>query len=129
MSLFNPRKDGKPMTADTPESMAKDKAEKEKRIVGKIIKVDPRGWAFVISNELPFERIFLHWSSLLQSTLRFPKLERGMKVEFAARDQGDDPITGAPKGYKAIRVMVIDQNIDTSDIEGLDDDAEAGVKS
>ena len=121
MSIFNPRKDGKPLVGDTEESKKKERIEKEKRIVGKIIRVDPKGYGFIISNELPFERIFFHWSSLRSNTLRFPKLRRGMTVEFVARDQGLDD-NGDNVGFKAIRISVIDQNIDTSDLEDHEDE-------
>ncbi len=120
MDLFKPRKDGKPLTLDTEESVAKDKAEKEKRISGRIIRVDPKGYGFIISNELPFERIFFHWSSLKSQTLRFPELRRGMTVEFVARDQGKND-KQENLGYKAIRILVINKEIDTT---GLEDDEE-----
>lgn len=123
MSIFNPRKDGRALTADTEESIAKEKAEKEKRIKGKIIRVDPKGYGFIISNELPFERIFFHWSSLRGNTLRFPELKRGMTVEFVARDQGKDEVTHENKGYKAIRIEVVNKTIDTSDLEDEDDES------
>jgi cold shock CspA family protein len=129
MDLFKPRKDGKPLTADTEESIARDKAEKEKRIKGKIIRVDPKGYGFIISSELPFERIFFHWSSLRSNTLRFPELRRGMTVEFVARWQGLDDITKENKGYKAIRIVVVDQKIDMTGIEEHDDDESGSTES
>lgn len=122
MDLFKPRKDGKPLTADTVESVAKEKAEQEKRITGKIIRVDPKGYGFVISNELPFERIFFHWSSLRNNTLRFPDLRRGMTLEFVARHQGYDD-EGKNKGYKAIRIEVVDKTINTEGLEEHDDES------
>lgn len=123
MSIFSPRKDGKPLTSDTEESIAREKAESEKRIKGKIIRVDPKGYGFIISPELPFERIFFHWSSLRPKTLRFPELRRGMTVEFVARDQGKDEVTHENKGYKAIRIEVVSKEIDTTDLEELDDES------
>lgn len=124
MSIFSPRKDGKPLTSDTEESIAREKAEREKRITGKIIRVDPKGYGFIITNEIPFERIFFHWSSLRSNTLRFPELRRGMTVEFVARDQGYDEIKKENKGFKAIRIEVVDKTINTEDLE--DDDDESG---
>ncbi len=123
MGIFSPRKDSKPLTGDTEESIAREKAEKEKRINGRIIRVDPKGYGFIISPELPFERIFFHWSSLRSNTLRFPELRRGMTVEFVARDQGKDPVTHENKGYKAIRIEVVDKTINTADLEELDDES------
>ena len=128
MSIFSPRKDGKPLTSDTEESVARDKAEREKRIKGKIIRVDPKGYGFIISPELPFERIFFHWSSLRSNTLRFPELSRGMTVEFVARDQGKDEATGDNKGYKGIRIVVVDKKIDMTGLEEHDDDESSDSK-
>lgn len=123
MDLFKPRKDGKPLTSDTEESLAREKAEKEKRIKGKIIRIDPKGYGFIISSELPFERVFFHWSSLRNNTLRFPNLRRGMTVEFVARHQGKDEITGDDKGYKGIRIIVVDEKIDETGLEEHDDES------
>lgn len=123
MSIFSPRKDGKPLIADTKESVAKEKAEAEKRIQGRIIKVDPKGYGFIISPELPFERIFFHWSSLRTNTLRFPELRRGMTAEFVARDQGKND-KGENLGYKAIRIMIVDRTINTADLEDDEDSHE-----
>lgn len=112
---------GKPLVEDTDESVKKEVEAKERRIQGKIIRVDPRGFGFMTSEELPFERIFWHWTSLQLNTLKFPAVKRGMKVEFVARHQGQDH-EGKDRGYKAIRIEVIDQNIDLS---GMDEDDES----
>jgi cold shock CspA family protein len=113
-------KDGKPITADTEESIKKEeiakKEAREKRIQGKIIRVDPRGFGFITSNDIPFERIFWHWTSLSFDTLRFPDIRRGMKVEFVPRHQGKDE-NNKDKGWKAIRIEVVDETIDLTDIE------------
>lgn len=73
----------------------------EKRIVGKITKLHPKGWGFITSMEIPFTRIFFHWSALIQETIKFPELKRGMEVEFVARE---DP----EKGYRAFKIDVLD---------------------
>lgn len=113
---------GKPLTADTPESVKKEetaaKEAREKRIVGKIIRTDPRGYGFITSEEIPFERIFWHWTSLTFDTLKFPDIRRGMKVEFVPRHQGKDE-NNKDKGYKAIRISIIDETID---LYGIEDD-------
>lgn len=92
---------GMPLTEDTAESVELEELEKDKRIKGRIIQLDSRGFGFIISDELPFERIFFHWTSLKQGTLKFPALERGMYCTFLARMQ-----TPKEKGYKAIRISV-----------------------
>ena len=58
------------------------------------------GYGFISSPELPFERIFFHWSGLRQDTLRFPDLKKRMKVEFQLQNNEDD-------GYRAIKISVL----------------------
>lgn len=73
----------------------------EKRAIGKIIKVDgERGWGFISSKDIKFTRIFFHWTSLRQDTLRFPDLKIGMKVEFT-------PTEVPEKGTRAIKIKVL----------------------
>ncbi len=76
----------------------------EKRITGKIIKLDQSeekgGWGFISSKELKFTRIFFHWTSLKQDTLKFPDLKNGMKVEFT-------PVEVTDKGWRAIKIRVL----------------------
>lgn len=76
----------------------------EKRITGKIIKLDQSeekgGWGFISSKELKFTRIFFHWTSLKQDTLKFPDLRNGMKVEFT-------PVEVDSKGWRAIKIRVL----------------------
>lgn len=79
--------------AETP--VEKDETKYE----GKIIKVSDEGWGFIISKEIPFTRIFFHWTSLVQDTLKFTELKRGMHVEFVAVNKGD-------RGYHAIKIRV-----------------------
>lgn len=76
-----------------------DKPE-DKRIIGKIIKVSDQGWGFISSKEVKFTRIFFHWTSLKQDTLKFQDLKNGMKVSFVAVEVQD-------KGWRAIKISVI----------------------
>lgn len=76
-----------------------DKPE-DKRIIGKIIKVSDEGWGFISSKEVKFTRIFFHWTSLKQDTLKFQDLKNGMKVSFVAVEVQD-------KGWRAIKIMVL----------------------
>lgn len=102
MGIFdNITKLGLPLTEDTADSVELEEQEKEKRIKGRIIQLDSRGFGFIISDELPFERIFFHWTSLAQGTKKFPELERGMFCTFLPRMQ-----TPKEKGYKAIRIVI-----------------------
>lgn len=72
----------------------------EKRVKGKIIKVSEDGWGFISSKEIKFTRIFFHWTSLKQETLKFQELKNGMKVEFT-------PVEVADKGWRAIKIRVL----------------------
>ena len=80
-----------------PESM------NEKRVIGKIIKLElDGGWGFISSKDIKFTRIFFHWSSLNQNTLKFDQLKRGMLVSFV-------PIEVIDKGTRAIKIEVIQE--------------------
>ena len=72
----------------------------EKRSIGKIIKVSDEGWGFISSKEIKFTRIFFHWTSLKQDTLKFQELKNGMKVEFT-------PVEVQDKGWRAIKIRVV----------------------
>lgn len=72
------------------------------RNIGKIIKLSDEGWGFITSKEIPFTRIFFHWTSLIQETLKFTELEEGMQVEFKA-------IEIPEKGFRAIKIKVINE--------------------
>lgn len=79
--------------------------EKDSRVIGKIIKLQQStengGYGFISSKDIPFTRIFFHWSALTQDTLNFLELREGMQVEFT-------PIEIEDKGWRALRVKVID---------------------
>lgn len=77
-----------------------EKTKEEKRVIGKIIKVSDDGWGFISSKEIKFTRIFFHWTSLKQDTLKFQELKNGMKVEFT-------PVEVEGKGWRAIKIRVI----------------------
>lgn len=85
---------GVPTTPDT----SPDKPD-DKRVLGKIIKVSDEGWGFISSKEIKFTRIFFHWTSLKQDTLKFQELKNGMKVEFT-------PVEVEGKGWRAIKIRV-----------------------
>lgn len=74
---------------------------KDTRMKGKVIRVDPRGFGFISSKEIEFTRIFFYWTALVSNTLNFKELRTGMDVEFT-------PVSVPEKGYRAIKVKVID---------------------
>jgi len=73
---------------------------RDRRIMGKIIKISDEGWGFISSKDIKYTRIFFHWTALRQDTLKFDKLRNGMKVEFT-------PIEVEGKGWRAAKVRVI----------------------
>ena len=89
---------------DVAETESKD--DKNHRYRGKIFKIQSeKGYGFISSKEIPFTRIFFHWSALMPDTLNFKKLKEGMLVEFNA--------TGNPeKGTRAIKIRVIENEHD-----------------
>jgi cold shock CspA family protein len=72
----------------------------EKRSSGRIIKLSDEGWGFISSKDIPFTRIFFHWTSLKQNTLNFKELKVGMKVEFTPNE-----VPG--KGFRGVKVEVL----------------------
>jgi len=78
-----------------------DKVKDEKRVKGKIFKLSDEGYGFISSHEIPFTRIFFHWSSLKQNTKKFTELKVGDVVEFT-------PVEVKDKGTRAIRISVIE---------------------
>ncbi len=71
----------------------------EKRYTGKIIKVGKTGYGFISSKDIPFTRVFFHWSSLRADTINFKNLRTGMRVSFNAFE-----VEG--KGWRAIKIKV-----------------------
>lgn len=59
-----------------------------------------KGFGFIVSRDKPFERIYFHWSGLIQDTLKFKQLKKGMNVIFDVIEQD------GTKGAKAIDIEV-----------------------
>lgn len=74
-----------------------------KTAIGKITFIDESGWGFILSKDVPFTRIFFHWTQLRQDTLNFKDIEEGMKVEFIPKEIQD-------KGYRAYRIKIISED-------------------
>lgn len=88
-------------SAEEVQKMSEEVQQKEDRIRGRITRVDQEGWGFISSKEREFTRIFFHWTNLVQDTLNFKELKKGMWVDFI-------PIEKEGRGINAIRVRVID---------------------
>lgn len=86
---------------ETEESRAMGPIGERKRISGKIYKlVENKGYGFISSHDIPFTRIFFHWSQLAPDTTNFTKLSKGMKVEFV-------PIEYTERGWQALKIRVL----------------------
>jgi cold shock CspA family protein len=83
----------------------------DKKLIGRIVKLSEDGWGFITSKDQKFTRIFFHWSSLTQDTLKFTELKVGMEVEFYS--QKVEPTEDRPKqkGYRAIKINVINKGV------------------
>ena len=73
----------------------------QKLIKGKIIHLNDEGFGFITSIEIPFTRIFFHWTGLRGDTLKFTDLRENMKVEFSAYQHNE-------KGWRAVNIKVIE---------------------
>lgn len=83
-------------------------------MTGKIIKLSTSGYGFISSIELPFTRIFFHWTALEQNTLHFSKLAKGMMVNFEVINFHD-------KGYRATHITVLRPQDITTELVTKDD--------
>jgi len=72
----------------------------EDQIEGRIIKVSDRGYCFLISKDIPFTRIFLHWTALKSDTLHFTELRKGMIIRFTPQETKNH-------GFRAIKAEVV----------------------
>lgn len=73
--------------------------DQSKPIAGKILVIKDKGFGFITSKELPFKKIFFHWTALSNETLNFTELKPGMKVLFNSVELDDG-------SFKAINVIV-----------------------
>jgi cold shock CspA family protein len=79
-----------------------------KRVIGKITGiVEGKGYGFIVSPDVEFERIFFHWSALVHDTKRFKELTKGMRVEFTPVEYRDKE-TQNNKGFRALKIKVIE---------------------
>lgn len=70
----------------------------QERFQGKIAHLD-EGWGFITApKHLKYTRIFFYWSALVHP-LKFDDLQKGMEVEFVAKE---DPL----KGWRAFRISL-----------------------
>lgn len=71
-----------------------------RRIQGKILHInkdtEKGGWGFISSKEIPYTRIFFHWTYV--QTPPFLELNKGDEVEFTPEEDEE-------KGWRAIRVV------------------------
>lgn len=95
----------RPIFGNLPEDVREElKGEAHENVKGYIYYLnEEEGWGFIEATsepELRFIRIYFHWQWLQPDTLNFKQLERGMQVEFEARENRD-------KGWRAIKVRVL----------------------
>ena len=83
-------------------------AHQTEKTEGKIVKLSPNGWGFIISPTYQFTRIFFHWTALQQNTLNFTDLKVGMSVKFYTQRYKE-------QGVRAYKIEV------TSNGEDLDE--------
>ncbi len=106
-SVFPGRREGEPVDITPPT---------ENRVVGKVIKVSPKGFGFISSKDIAFTRIFFHWTSLRQDTLNFKDVHVGQMVEFTPR-----VVEG--KGTRAIKIKVLPEVVELTTEEIADAEA------
>lgn len=79
-----------------------------KEVTGKIVHInDDKGFGFITSSEIKFERIFFHWTSLVLETKKFTELKLNMKVKCEVYEVFPTDEKPKQKGWRAIRIEVI----------------------
>jgi len=76
-------------------------AHQNEKTVGKIVKLSPKGWGFILSPSHQFTKIYFHWTALQQNTLNFNDLKIGMIVKFFTQRYKD-------YGVRAYKIEVVD---------------------
>jgi cold shock CspA family protein len=74
----------------------------DKRIEGKVIMINKRGYGFISSKEVPYTRIYFHWTNLIPQTINFAEIKRGDPVDFLLEKKDDGT-------FKAIKVDVLER--------------------
>lgn len=76
----------------------------ESRIEGKIIAVNKKGFGFISSKDIPFTRIYFHWTNLKPETVNFADLKRNDPVDFICEKKTDGT-------YRAVKVDVLEPEV------------------
>lgn len=76
------------------------------RVRGKIVKLHPSGYGFIVSDAMPFTRIYFFWSALEPGEPNFLELKFNDEVEFEIIDYIDKS-TGKSKGPRAAHIKVV----------------------
>lgn len=72
---------------------------------GQIIYLNPKGWGFINSHDIPFEKIYFHWSALISGKApNFAKINKGAEVKFNAHLK---TLPDGTRKWKAIQVEVL----------------------
>lgn len=74
-----------------------------KRLIGKVTVVHPKGFFFISCKDMPFIRIYAHWTALIPQTINFKELKVGDEVEFS-------PIETKNQGWRAIKIDVLEHH-------------------
>jgi cold shock CspA family protein len=74
-----------------------DEEPAPKRYKGKIFKKSYKGFGFITSEEIPFEKIFFHWTAL--ANCKFTNIKEKQVVTFNAFEVPD-------KGWQAINIRM-----------------------
>lgn len=72
------------------------------RLEGKIIAVNKKGFGFISCKDVPFTRIYFHWTNLVPQTINFAEIKRGDPVDFILEKKADGT-------FKAIKVDILEK--------------------
>lgn len=85
----------------------------KKRYVGKITYIEKaKGYGFISSREIPFTKIFFHWTGLNNGNINFIEIDKGMEVEFETMEVPE-------KGIRAVKIDVLEDEDKNDKNDGL----------
>jgi len=79
----------------------------DKKHIGRIIKLSERGYGFISCKDIPFTKIFFHWSALNNDTKNFQELRIGDNIEFEHLVL--EGVDGQQDRHRALRIRVLDK--------------------
>lgn len=94
------------------QKMSEPQIDPNKRYIGNISRIDDKkGYGFILTKQIPFTRIFFHWSALDEDTAHFLELNKGDEVEFNVIEVEDRDNPGVMR-KRAIKIIALESDVE-----------------